>query len=219
MSIPVQIIEVPQRSDQWFAARLGRATGSKADCVTAKPKRDGSEPYTRRDYRIQLALERLTGRVAEDGFQSREMLRGIELEPAAMAAYEAHTGQIAMPVGFYRCVDLMAGCSPDGVIDGGAGLLSLKCPKSATHLGYLRAGVMPTDYEPQMLHELYVTGAEWYDFVSFDDRMPDGLQLFRVRVKRPETAVSAYADALHHFLESVDREEAEIRTLVEAVGA
>lgn len=207
------ILDMEQRSAEWFEARLGRATGSKADCVMAKPKKDGGEPYTRRDYRIQLALERITGRLAEDGFQTNEMRRGIELEPAAMAAYEAQTGSIAMPVGFYQCVDIMAGCSPDGVIDGGRGLLSLKCPKSSTHLGYLRAGVMPADYVPQMLHELLVTGASFYDFASFDDRMPDDLQLFIVRTERDEAAVSAYAAALTQFLADVDAEMAAINAL------
>lgn len=207
------VLDMEQRTAEWFEARLGRATASKADCVIAKPKNDGAEPYKRRDYRIQLALERLTGRSADDTFVSKEMQRGTDLEPAAMAAYESHTGVIAMPVGFYQCVDIMAGCSPDGVIDGGRGLLSLKCPKSSTHLSYLRAGVMPSDYVPQMLHEFLVTGAEFYEFVSFDDRMPEDLQLFIVRTERDEAAVRAYQAALSQFLAGVDAEVEAIQKL------
>jgi hypothetical protein len=207
------VLEMEQRTPEWWAARLGRATGSGAGKVTAKANKDGSEPYTRRDYRIQLALERLTSRVAEDGFQSAEMRRGIELEPAAMAAYEAHTGAIAMPVGFYQCADIMAGCSPDGLLENGRGLLSLKAPKSSTHLTYLRSGVMPSDYVPQMLHELLVTGAEFYDFASFDDRMPEDLQLFIVRTKRDDDAVKLYEVALRRFLDDVDAEVEAIQKL------
>lgn len=206
------VVNVPQRSPAWFAARLGRATGSKASAVVAKG-RGKDESVTRRDYRIALALERLTGRGDEDGFVSKEMQRGTDLEPAAFAAYEALTGQMAMSVGFYACREVMAGCSPDGVIDDGRGLLSLKCPKSSTHLGYLRAGTFPSDYVPQMLHEMWVTGAEFYDFVSFDDRMPEDLQVFYVRVARDEDAVHEYRDAVLKFLGDVDDEVRAIEAL------
>lgn len=213
----VDIIDVPQRSEAWFAARLGRATGSKAACVLAKG-RGKDEAVTRRDYRISLALERLTGRRDDDGFVSKEMQRGTDLEPAAFAAYEALTGQMAMPVGFYALRDVLAGCSPDGVIDDGRGLLSLKCPKSFTHLGYLRAGAFPADYVPQMLHELWITGAAFYDFVSFDDRMPDDLQVFHVRVTRDDDAVHAYRDACLKFLAEVDDEVRAIEALRKAAA-
>ena len=54
-------------------------------------------------------------------------------------------------------------------------------PKSTTHIRYLEAGTLPDQYRPQCLHNVWVTGAEFADFVSFDPRFPEELQLFVCR--------------------------------------
>ena len=109
------VIDVPQRSEAWFAARAGRLTASRAADMLKKIKT--GEAAGRRDLRMQLVTERLTG-VPEDGdgFVSAAMQRGIDLEPMAFAAYEAATGQMATKVGFIQSDDFLAGYSPDGVI-------------------------------------------------------------------------------------------------------
>ena len=200
-----------QRTSDWFDVRLGKLTGSSAADMLATIK--SGEAAARRDLRTRIVLERITGRGQEDGYVNAVMQRGIDLEPAAMAAYEMLTGQIALTCGFVSHDSMPAGCSPDGYVGEWQGLLSLKCPKSATHLGYLKSGVFPKDYEPQMLHELWITGAEFYDFLSFDDRFPDELQAFYVRVPRDEAAVQAYAVKAEAFLAEVDEELAFVRTL------
>jgi hypothetical protein len=45
-------------------------------------------------------------------------------------------------------------------------------------------GVIPLEHAPQMLAELACTGREWNDFVSFDPRLPEHLQLFIRRMER-----------------------------------
>lgn len=201
-----------QRTDEWRQARLGRVTGSRAADVVATLK-SGGEAAARRDYRMELIIERLTGQSCEDGFVTKEMQRGIELEPFAFAAYEANVGRVVDKVGFVSSIDRMTGSSPDGVIGDFEGILEVKCPKSATHVGYLRAGVLPKDYEPQVTHNLWVTGARWCDFVSFDDRLPLKLQFFRVLVVLTDEQRSAYAAQVGRFLTQVDLEEAELRRM------
>ncbi len=66
-----------QRSDEWFAARLGFATASRMNDVLAGP-----ETAARRNYLIQLVTERLTGQ-QQESFSSTAMQRGTELEPVA----------------------------------------------------------------------------------------------------------------------------------------
>jgi hypothetical protein len=105
----------------------------------------------------------------------------------------------------------MAGCSPDGHVREWEGLIELKCPESTTHLEYLQAGVVPEEYRGQIVHSLWVTGAQWCDFVSFDDRFPEHLQLFIVRVKRADVDIDGYALAASLFLSEVEKEVAEIR--------
>lgn len=207
------IIDCEQRSDEWFAARAGRATASKADAVLAKIK--SGEAAARRDYRLQLAVERLTGKPQEAGFVNAAMQRGIDLEPAARLAYEAHTGLIVRETGFLSMTEYMAGCSTDGDIDDFTGVVSFKCPNSATHVEYLKGHRLPPTYIPQATHEMWVTGAQWYDFYSYDDRLPEGLQGFYVRVERNELEkeMAAYEEELKRFLAEVDAEVASLTKL------
>lgn len=215
------IIDAPQRSPDWFAARAGKLTGSQAWCVTDFLK-SGKESAARRDYRMQLVCERLTGRPAEDGdgFVSAAMQRGIELEPKAFAAYEALTGAVAVRTGFLAHVTHAAGCSLDGHVDGFTGIVEIKCPKSFTHLGYWRGpGQAPADHLAQITHNLWITGAEWCDFLSFDDRFSEEMQTFLVRVNRADVDIAGYEVAALAFLEEVETEVNAIRTATKGIAA
>jgi predicted phage-related endonuclease len=197
-----------QRSDAWRQARIGRVTGSRASDMLAKVK--SGEAAGRRNLRVQLVLERLTGVPQEDGFQSKDMARGTEMEAEAFAAYEALTGNLTRRAGFLGHPELMAGCSVDGEIGNFAGIVELKVPKSATHLGYLRSRQVPDDYLKQVQHCLWITGAAWCDFVSYDPRFPDGLQLLITRVTMPDDERAAYELLVRQFLREVDDEFAEV---------
>jgi hypothetical protein len=61
-----------------------------------------------------------------------------------------------------------------------------------------------------VLHNLWVSGAAWCDFVSFHDRFPADLRLFIVRVPRNEFDLMAYGRAVETFLAEV---EADMRAL------
>lgn len=198
------VIDAPQRSEQWFQARAGLLTGSRAADMLATIK--SGEAAARRDYRMQLVCERLTGQPQEDGFVNAAMQRGIDLEPMAFAAYESMTGAVAVRTGFLRHKSIAAGCSLDGHVDNFKGIVELKVPKSATHLKYLREGAMPKDYLPQVTHNLWITGAEWCDFLSFDDRFPADMQVFYTRVYAKDADLPAYEAAAVKFLAEVENE-------------
>ena len=210
------VIDAPQRSSEWFAARLGRLTGSRAKDILATIKT--GEAAARRDYRMQLVCERLTGQLQEDGFTNAAMERGVEMEPLALAAYEGISGNLVSRSGFLAHTEHLAGCSLDGHVGDFDGIVELKCPKSATHYRYLRDGAIPTEHLPQILHNLWISGAAWCDFVSFDDRFPTNLQLLRVRLDRDETAIADYAQKALAFLSEVEREVEAVRTL-NGIGA
>jgi hypothetical protein len=208
------VIDVEQRSAEWFAARLGRLTGSRAADMLATIKT--GEAAARRDLRTQLVVERLTGRLQENGYVNFEMARGIELEPTALAAYEAASGQLVRRTGFLAHNELMAGCSLDGDIDDFREILELKCPKSATHLSYWRLGAVPLNHKPQILHNLWISGAQVANFASYDDRFPEPLQLFIARIERNDFEIAAYERTVRAFLESVDAEYAAVLGLLPA---
>jgi hypothetical protein len=139
------------------------------------------------------------------------MQRGIDMEPIAFAAYEAHSANVVRRTGFLKHNALMVGCSLDGDVEDFTGIVELKCPKSATHLGYLKAGTVPSNHMPQILHNLWVSGAQWCDFVSYDDRFPEHMRLFVCRVPRNDLDILAYSKTAEKFLAEVDAEVAELQ--------
>lgn len=207
---PYLINSAPQGSIGWLAARAGKATGSRAKDILAKIK--SGEAAARRNYRVQLVTERLTGSPQESGFVNDAMKWGTEQEPNARRAYEAHTGYIVTEAGFIYLEDVMTGCSVDGLI-GGDGMAEYKCPNSSTHIEWLLAGVLPSEHKPQILHNLWVTGREWCDFASFDPRLPENLQLFVVRYERIEDEIKAHEAEILQFLDEVDALENRLRKI------
>lgn len=207
-------VDIEQRSESWRQLRAGLLTGTGAKAMLSKGRKKGEEGYQRRDLRLQLVCERLNGAGSDDGFDTHWMRRGRELEPLAVAAYEAVTGSLVESVGFVTDDTLAMGCSPDGLIDERRGLLEVKIPKPATHLKYLRAGTLPPEYEPQVRHNMLVTGCQWADFVSWCEDFPPELQLFMVRVKREDLALGTYHELVTAFLAEVDAELAEVQQLV-----
>jgi hypothetical protein len=205
------ICEAEQRSPEWFAARAGRLTGSRAGDMLATIK--SGEAAARRDLRTQLVAERLTGNPQEDTYINAAMQWGIDHEADAFAAYEAHTGNVARRTGFLLHTLCPAGCSLDGDVDDFTGIVEIKCPKSATHYGYLKAGTVPSSHLPQIHHNLWITGAQWCDFVSFDPRFPEGRRLFVCRVPRNEFDINAYEKCALKFLAEVEAECAAMAAL------
>ena len=204
------IHDVEQRSDEWYALRLGRLTGSWASDMQATIKK--GEAAGRRNLRIRLVLEQLTGTSQENGYESADMRRGRELEEEALLAYEALTGLIVRRVGFVSHDSLMAGASPDGFV-GDVGTVEAKCPKSATHLDYLRARRPPGEYYWQCVHGLWVSEREWCDFVSYDPRFPEAQRLLLSRIYLDDAQRKAYELLVRMFLAEVDREREEVAGL------
>lgn len=213
----MRILTESQRTPEWIQARIGMFTASRAADMLATVKT--GEAAARRDLRLQLVLERVTGQSQEDAYVNAAMQRGNEKEPDAFAAYEALTGNLASPCGFVAHDTLMAGCSPDGIVGDYEGLIELKCPKSATHLSYLRSRSVPRDYLAQITHALWITGAQWADFLSFDDRFPAPLQVFYARIHCGDVDLKAYELAATLFLTEVDKECAEVGRMAEVVAA
>lgn len=207
------VSEHPQGTAEWLADRSGRATGSKADCVTAKVK--SGEAATRADYRIQLALERLLCKPCGDDFSNSYTDQGQEREPFARMRYEIQTGITVQESGFVYLEDMMAGCSVDGFIEdaGRFGIWEAKCPKTKTHFKYLTEQRVPPTYVNQVLHNMLVTGAEFVDFVSFDPDMPEKLQLFVFRWERDEALIKEYEIELRQFLMEVDATHKQIAAM------
>ena len=150
-------------------------------------------------------MERLTGLPADDSAKGAAVQRGIDAEASAFRAYEARTGQMVKRAGFLAHDSLAAGSSLDGYVGDFAGILELKCPNSATHLDYLTAGTLPDGYRGQIFHNRHVSGAAWCDFVSYDPRLPEDMQVFIHRLQRDDAEIARLEDEVKSFLFEVDQ--------------
>lgn len=191
-----------QGTAEWHQARLGKVTASRITDVMATLK-SGGEAASRKNYRAQLVVERLTGQPTES-YTNVAMQWGIDNEPAARECYEFVTGRTVDQVGFIdHPVVANSGASPDGLV-GDDGLVEIKCPNTATHIEYLLAGVVPSDYIKQMQWQMACTGRKWCDFVSYDPRLTLNLQLFIRRLDRDEKLIAEMEAAVLTFLGEVD---------------
>lgn len=192
---------IEQGSNEWHLQRLGKVTASRIADVLSKGK--SGESAGRKNYRTELVVQRLTG-VPSESFTNAAMEWGTATEPQARVAYEATMGVFVNQVAFIDHPSIVNfGCSPDGTIDDD-GLLEIKCPNSNTHIEYLSDGKPPSKYIPQMQCQMAVTGRKWCDFVSFDPRLPDDLQLFVVRLERDQDYIDAMEVEVKKFLGEVE---------------
>lgn len=191
-----------QNTQEWRDARAGKITASRMCDVLAFGKRDGKPLKARADYIGDIVAEILTGEPREQ-VRAKPLDWGHDVEAAARSAYEAETGLIVVCTGFVTHPLLpYIGCSPDGLI-GADGQMQIKCPQNpAVHIETLRSG-MHDEHMPQVQGELFVTGRQWSEFVSYDPRMPEEHRLYRQRIERDEAYIATLASACESLWEEV----------------
>jgi putative phage-type endonuclease len=206
-------MEVEQRTEEWFAARLGKVTASRVADLVGKTKTGYSA--TRDNYMAQLVVERLTQTKAES-YTNAAMQWGTDQEPFARAAYEAAQGVMVEEVGFVPHPTIKwAGASPDGLV-GDDGLVEIKCPNTATMIETLLSQKVPGKYFIQMQFQLACTGRKWCDYVSFDPRMPAKAQMFVRRVDRDDKYIAHLEEEIAKFLVEVESQVQKLNEIIES---
>ena len=195
----LKFYEIKQGSEEWFAIKAGKFSASNFHRLitpTGKPSSQAEK------YIYQVAGERILG-YPEETYQNQWMARGSELEDEARKYYEFITGHKVRQVGFVE-IDEFVGCSPDGLIDEDGGL-EIKCPALATHVKYLLDDKMPSEYIPQVQGNMYVTGREWWAFLSYYP----GLEPLLLQVERDEEYIvklkKELDKAVEHLKEIVEK--------------
>jgi len=207
---------IEQGSPEWFAQRLGKVTASRVADVIAKTKTGYST--SRENYMAQLVCERMTGVVAES-FSNAAMQHGTDTEPLARAAYEAYADVLVDEVPMIQHPEIeAAGASPDGLV-GDEGLLEIKCPNTATHIDTILSQTVPSKYNIQMQWQMACTGRKWCDFVSFDPRLPQELQLFVKRVPRDDAYIQMLEEEVIKFLRELIGKIMKLNELKEKNGS
>jgi len=150
------ILKLVQGTPEWLAHRLKYRNASETPAVL------GVSPWVTP---YGLWLER-TGRAQRP--VSAAMQRGLELEPAARAAYETLTGLVMEPL---VLVEGDYSASLDGITLEGDLVLEIKCPvkgRASPLWQAVQANELPEHYFWQVQHQLMVAGAALAHVYVFD---------------------------------------------------
>jgi len=191
---------IVQGTDEWKQSRVGIVTASRFADVMTKIKT--GESATRYNYKAEIIAERLTGKPTES-FVSFAMQWGTDHEPEARTIYETIHELKVEETGLVKHPQIEAGASPDGLV-GKDGLIEIKCPNTATHITTLIKGEAPKYYMSQMQGQMWITGRNWCDFISYDTRLNDKLAYFCIRVPRDDDFIAELEDEVDKFLKDVD---------------
>jgi len=192
---------IEQGSEAWKLLKVGKVSASRMADLLAKTNSGASA--SRAKYMAQLLCERMTGQPTEF-FTTAAMQRGTEIEPIARAAYEAENLTSVEQIAWVEHPTIpMAGCSPDGFV-GEHGLIEIKCKEIHNHLDSILNDRIDPDHQAQMMWQMCVTGRQWCDYVCFDDRAPEGLQLFVKRLHRDEEKIKQMEDEVRTFLKDLE---------------
>ena len=194
---------IEQGTDAWKQLRLGKITASRVADILARTKTGYST--SRENYKIQLALEQVTGTV-EQTFTNPAMQDGIDRESRARVAYELSTGQFVDQVPFIDHPTINGfGASPDGLVNDD-GLIEIKCRNNANHWEVIKSDEIPLKYWIQMQTQMAVTGRKWNDYVGYNPNFPERSQLFIKRILRDEEFIAEIEVEVKKFLKEVEIE-------------
>ena len=191
------IFNIEQQSEAWHEVRCGRVTGTRFKALMA-----GESTQTYKDLITNLACEIITKR-AEETYSNAQMEHGIETEPDARKEYESYFSCEVKQVGFITPDEdnkyhNWIGISPDGVTEDN-GMIEIKCPMMRTHLEYIEANKLPSEYRYQVQGQLFVTGFDYCDFMSF----VEGMKPFIIRVLPDKDLFAKFEERLDILIEQV----------------
>lgn len=189
--------DIPQNSKEWRELRAGRATASNFDKIMTPKKMKYSDQAE--GYMCELIAACFETDVEEvPQFDSFWTKRGRELEPLARLELAKITSMEVHQVGFCLHENGILGCSPDGLLKSDGEYFAggeFKCPMPATHVEYMKDGVLPDEYKLQCHGSMLVTGLKEWHFLSFCP----GMQTFYIRVT-PDEFTEKLAECLDRFV-------------------
>lgn len=190
---------IEQRSQEWINERVGFITGSRLNDVLAK-----KDSAARKNYLLQIAIERINKKPAEPMFINDAMQRGIDKEDDAVLCFEANKGIFTEKCGFIKSKDIpWFGASPDRLI-GNDAILECKVPNTLTHMNYIIDDKLPTKHKAQVYGQMLVTERDRGYFISWDDRTVEGMELFVVEFKKDNEYMDTLVEEVNLFNKEAD---------------
>lgn len=161
-----------QKSPEWHEIRRGKMTASNGQAIGNVGK--GLDTYI-----VEVMSDYYSSWV-EDNFISKDMQKGIDLEPLARAEYELVTGTKVTEVWFIE-YDEYVGCSPDGLV-WEDWWVEIKCLKDTNYFKIILNGESEIDTKHiwQMQMNMLITGRKWWDYVCYCPNYEKNILKFRI---------------------------------------
>jgi len=198
---PQQIAE-----EEWFAKRAGKFTCSRfGDLMTTGRGKDEVFGQTAWSYIYQVAAERIGSYTFS--FDNSPVRWGKENERQALIEYCDRTGieveDVRTGTEAYTELNEFVGGSPDGICL--PGVVEIKCPYTPQeHMRTVHQRDVPKQYFWQVHGHMFLTGADYCDFVSFDPRIADEhFRMVIVRVARDPKLMDQLASRINLAIEEV----------------
>lgn len=155
--------DTTQRTDEWFAKRVGRVSGSRAGAIL------GLSPWQTADDVLRAMVREYHGVPSE--FETNPAIEhGVANERRAMLAFMRESGLYVDDCGFFAYEEWL-GASPDGLTDDG-GVLELKVPFGCRDGKQFKTLAEQPHYEIQVQLEILCSGATHGWFAQY--RAPKG---------------------------------------------
>lgn len=223
----MRFIPCQQGSAEWFQARSGVITASMFSTAVAKltrasgDRKAGDFSATSDKYSSDLAIETISGRPYGEPPKAWTLERGKLLEPEARGIYQVRTGNIAEEAGLVLTDDSAFGYSTDGLVEptvaadrilSSKGLIEVKCPVDSQKILAMWSTGDVSEYMHQMQGGMWITGAEWCDFLMFvPDLAAVGKDLYIQRVPRDDDFIAQMERDLLAFHRRMKTVEATLR--------
>lgn len=196
----MKIIDIEQRSPEWFEARKGVITGSEvAKVVGGKVGADS--------YFYEKLAERLTIGTHED---ENAMDRGTRLEDEARAKYTEISSNKTKNIGIIISDENQyIGSSPDAYVDKKVldHAVEIKCLSSGKHIRAYIEKEIPKDYKPQTI-QYFIANEKLkkLDVFFYDPRLYKKVSAFIITINRKdiEDEIVFQRDAQIQFIKRIE---------------
>lgn len=200
----IESLNIVTEDDVWQKERLGKFTSSKiGNLMSRGRKKDSVWGQMAMSYIYEKIAEKMTG-VPHYVPETRAMEWGTDHEAEAIQKYNELTGNNALPMGkvFIKFNDNCGG-SPDGYVDED-GVIEVKCPyNSANHIETFIERTIKKEYLYQCQGNMLFSNREWCDFISYDPRMPEEMQIVIIRVERDNEICDSISERIQEAAEKI----------------
>lgn len=189
------IIDIEQGSEQWLNEKIGKPSASNASKIITNA---GAKSKQQEGYMFELVGEIITGK-KEDGYRNKNMETGNEREYESREFFEiVHNVEVSQVGVVYKDEKKEFLCSPDGLVDNKYGI-ELKNVLPKTQVKYLLNNKVPSEYFSQIQFSLYITGLEYWYFMSYVPAMKPLI----IKVERDEKFLKLLDAELKDFCEEL----------------